>query len=112
MSLFLQYKTTHRVRYEQEYQRAVKKGFDDILFFNECGELTEGAISNVILELGGRLYTPPRRCGLLAGVYREHLLAQGRVTEKVLNRADLFRAETVYLCNAVRKRWVVKPYIA
>jgi para-aminobenzoate synthetase/4-amino-4-deoxychorismate lyase len=112
MNIALQYKTTRREVYDQELHRARRAGFDDVLFFNERGELTEGAISNVILELDGRWYTPPRQSGLLAGTYREHLLQGGKVTEKVMFKEDLFRAKTVYLCNAMRKQWVVKPHIA
>jgi para-aminobenzoate synthetase / 4-amino-4-deoxychorismate lyase len=112
------HKTTHRPLYTQEFEAAVQAGFDDVLFFNVRGELTEGAISNVILEIDGRWFTPPVACGLLAGVYRRHLL-EARVLEtrvlesradethpgleeRVLFEEDLRRADAVYICNAVR----------
>jgi para-aminobenzoate synthetase/4-amino-4-deoxychorismate lyase len=115
---FLFHKTTHRPVYAQEFAAAQQAGFDDILFFNLRGELTEGAISNVFLEIDGRWFTPPVQCGLLAGVYRRHLLdshadqisaiqtgadlSVGTIEERVLYEEDLHRAGAVYICNAVR----------
>src|SRR5581483_749513 len=97
------HKTTHRPHYADAFQQAVRDGFDDVLFFNLRGELTEGAISNVLVEKNGRWFTPPIECGLLAGVYRRHLLeARANIEERVLHEDDLRSADAVYLCNAVR----------
>ena len=68
------------------------RGFDDALFMNERGEVTEGAISNVFMEKDGRWLTPPVECGLLAGVYRRHLLeTRAGVEERVLIAEDCVR---------------------
>lgn len=97
------HKTTHRPLYAQALAAAQHQGFDEVLFFNEHGQLTEGAISNVFIERDGTLLTPPVECGLLAGVYRRHLLAtRSDVCEQVLSRADLDGARVIYLANAVR----------
>lgn len=73
----LYHKTTYRPWYERSMEK-IKKGeiFDEI-FFNEKGELTEGARSNIILQVDGKLYTPPVECGLLKGILRQKLLKQG-----------------------------------
>lgn len=98
------HKTTRRQVYSEEYGRAVERGDFDVLFVNQRGELTEGAISNLVLRLGGVFLTPPRECGLLAGVMRGRLLAGSApgVVERVLYPEDLLRAEAIYCCNAVR----------
>ena len=97
------HKTTHRPLYAEAFKAAVDAGFDDVLFMNERGEVTEGAISNVFVEKDGNWLTPPVACGLLAGVYRRHLLETlPNVGERVLHADDLRHAEGVYLCNAVR----------
>ena len=102
------HKTTHRPLYAQAFETASQAGFEDALFFNLRGELTEGAISNVILEIDGRWFTPPVECGLLAGVYRRHLLesrpdeTRPALRERILTEEDLRRAHAVYLCNAIR----------
>ena len=99
----LYHKTTHRHLYAEAFKEAVNQGFDDVLFLNQRGEVTEGAISNVFMEMDGRWLTPPVECGLLAGVYRRHLLETlAHVEERVLSAEDLRRADAVYVSNAVR----------
>lgn len=97
------HKTTHRRVYDQAFRAASEAGFDEALFLNTRSEVTEGAISNVFVEKNGRWLTPPVECGLLAGVYRRHLLeTREDVEESVLFAEDLRSADAVYLCNAVR----------
>ena len=97
------HKTTHRPVYAAAWQAATRAGFDDVLFLNRRGEVTEGAISNLFVEKDGRLFTPPVECGLLAGVYRRHILeTRTDVEERVLYAEDLRIADAVYLANAVR----------
>jgi para-aminobenzoate synthetase / 4-amino-4-deoxychorismate lyase len=100
---FLYHKTTRRDLYDEQYRQARNDGYDDVLFLNERDEVTEGAISNVFIESGGRLFTPPVSCGLLAGIYRRHILETNAcAAEKVLRREDLEAADAIYICNAVR----------
>ena len=89
--------------YAEAFKEAVNQGFDDVLFLNQRGEVTEGAISNVFIERDGRWLTPPVECGLLAGVCRRHLLETlEHVEERVLYAEDLRQADAVYLSNAAR----------
>jgi len=100
---FLFHKTTHRPLYAHAFAEAVRDGFDDVLFLNLRGELTEGAISNVFIEKDGRWFTPPVECGLLPGVYRRYLLElRPEIQERVLSEDDLRKASAIYLANAVR----------
>ncbi len=101
---FLYHKTTNRKIYDQQYQRCRRLGFYDVIFTNEKGEVTEGAISNIVIRKDGTLYTPPITSGLLNGVYREYLLDSKKyiVKEKVLFKKDLLCADEVYLSNSVR----------
>ncbi len=100
---FLFHKTTHRKVYEEA--RATRSDVDDVLLWNSAGELTESTIANVVAELDGKLVTPPVRCGLLPGVYREFLLASGAVSEAAVRRDDLARCTRVCLANSVRGMW-------
>lgn len=75
---------------------------DDTLLVNERGELTEFTYGTVVLELGGRLLTPPLCCGLLPGVERRRALESGRVAEAVLTPADLAQADAVWHLNSMR----------
>jgi para-aminobenzoate synthetase/4-amino-4-deoxychorismate lyase len=100
--VFLYHKTTHRQVYERA--RAAHPDCDDVILWNTRGEITESTLANVVVRLDGRYYTPPVECGLLAGVYREHLLQRGLLRERVLTPNDLRRAEAVCLINSVRGR--------
>jgi para-aminobenzoate synthetase/4-amino-4-deoxychorismate lyase len=99
----LYHKTTHRLLYNWAFEQAKRDGFDDVIFLNLKGEVTEGAISNVFVVKDGRWFTPPVECGLLPGVYRRHLLeTRPEIEERVVHLDDLRTADAIYLCNAVR----------
>jgi len=100
---FLYHKTTHRGLYDAMHRKAVDDGFADVLFVNEKGQVTEGAVSNIIVRQGVHFFTPPVECGLLNGVYRQHLLETlPALREKALSREDLRETDALYICNAVR----------
>ncbi|MGH9740112.1 MAG: aminodeoxychorismate synthase component I [Candidatus Acidiferrales bacterium] len=113
---FLYHKTTHRALYEAELAAARKRGLDDVLFFNERGELTEGTIHNVFVVKRGIWRTPQLTCGLLPGVFRDRILKTRQDSrEAILKLEDLERADSIYLCNSVRGAYPVvleggKPY--
>lgn len=64
-STWLRHKTTRRELYTTSYNDGRSNGYYDILFMNECGHITEGCITNVIVEKGGKYLTPPITDGLL-----------------------------------------------
>ena len=80
---FLYHKTTNRTVYSH-FQKKYSHVFD-VLLWNEEEELTEFTNGNVVLEIDGILWTPPINSGLLAGTYRERLLKEGTIHEKVTN---------------------------
>lgn len=98
---FLYHKTTSRSLYAEE--AALRPDCADVLFINERGEVTEGTISNIVARIGGELVTPPLCCGLLPGVFREELLENGEIRERVICREELETAEEIFLVNSVRK---------
>lgn len=98
---FLRLKTTHRALYDRAL-RDRPEGIYEMLFFNRRGELCEGAFTNVFLRLDGRMLTPALSCGLLPGVLRESLMRTGETEAAVLTRADLERAERLWIGNSLR----------
>jgi para-aminobenzoate synthetase/4-amino-4-deoxychorismate lyase len=96
---FLAHKTTRREAYA---------GFDkpadvfDLILWNEAGELTECSFGNLAVQLDGQWLTPPLSSGLLPGVLRAGLLAQGRLREAVLPKDVLARAEGLAFFNSLR----------
>lgn len=97
------HKTTERALYDWASRFAQENGYADIIFLNEREEITEGATSNIFVEQAGHLFTSPVHCGLLNGIYRQHLLEKNpEIQEKVLYLNNLVEAEKIYICNAVR----------
>lgn len=95
---YLAHKTTRRELY------ALDKPGDafDLILWNEAGELTECSFGNLALQLDGHWLTPPLAAGLLPGVLRAELLAQGRIREARLTREDLPRATGLAFFNSLR----------
>jgi len=85
--------------------RAERPHAFDVLLYNEEGEFTEFTRGNLVVELDGELWTPPRECGLLAGVLRDECIERGEVRERVIRREDLERADAVWFINSLRG-WV------
>lgn len=110
-SPFFYHKTTYRPWYKQAEEMIKEKVCYDVLFFNEKGELTEGAISNIFLELNGELFTPPVKSGLLPGILRNDLLLKEKCAEKQLYKDDLIKADRIFCGNSVRglKEVFLKP---
>ncbi|WP_226581756.1 aminodeoxychorismate synthase component I [Halobacillus litoralis] len=98
---FLFHKTTHR----EVYERHQSPGFTSTLLWNSNGELTEFTIANVVVKQNNHYYTPPVTSGLLAGTYRQKLLEDGVVQEKVIHKDELNQCEEIWMINAVRG-WV------
>ncbi len=100
---FLYHKTTHREVYERHW--AAHPGAFDVLLWNSRRELTEFTVGNLVVERSGRLVTPPRDAGLLAGCFRAELLEHERVSEEPIRVRDLAGTDRMWLVNSVRE-WV------
>jgi len=99
---FLFHKTTKRDVYDEALESC--PGCDDALLRNERGEWTESTRANLVAEVDGVAYTPPRDCGLLAGTERRRMLAEGTLVERILHDEALMAADEIYLVNSVRGR--------
>jgi para-aminobenzoate synthetase / 4-amino-4-deoxychorismate lyase len=99
---WLYHKTSRREVYDAA--RAARPDCDEVLLWNERGELTEATTANIVLELNGEMVTPALSAGLLAGTFRAELLAQGQIVERVVPVEALGESTAVYLVNSVR-RW-------
>jgi para-aminobenzoate synthetase/4-amino-4-deoxychorismate lyase len=103
-SPYLSHKTTMRELYDSERERVTEAGFHEVLFTNEAGEVTEGAVNNIFIKKGKYLITPPLSSGLLPGVLREYLQSRfpERIIEAHITKSELENAEALYVGNSVR----------
>lgn len=103
MERFLFHKTTNREVYNRAL--AARPDCDDVILWNERGEITESSVANIVLAVGEELFTPPQASGLLAGTFRNQLLAEGKIRERVIHVEELQHADTFFLINSVQ-RWM------
>jgi para-aminobenzoate synthetase/4-amino-4-deoxychorismate lyase len=97
---FLCHKTTRRDAYTRA--QTSRPDVDDVVLWNTRGEITESTIANVVAEIGGERWTPPRTCGLLPGIARGLLIDDGRVKERPIAVTELKAATRIWLVSALR----------
>lgn len=93
----LRHKTTERGPYRDALAIG---GTYEVVLTDDEGYLTEGSFTNIFVERGDRLVTPPLARGLLPGVLRASLIALGEAVEGDLRPYDLERG--FFIGNAAR----------
>jgi para-aminobenzoate synthetase/4-amino-4-deoxychorismate lyase len=93
----LRHKTSDRAFYDEARRGA---GTFEVLFEDADGFLTEGSFTNLFVERGDTLLTPPLARGLLPGVLRASLIEEGRAEEADLRVTDL--QDGLLIGNALR----------
>lgn len=100
---WLYHKTTNRKIYDDEWIDYNQQGFDEVIYCNENGYLTEGSRTNIFIDFGdGILCTPPIKCGVLNGILRQDLIDTGKAIEKMLRPQDFYAAQHIYVGNSLR----------
>jgi para-aminobenzoate synthetase/4-amino-4-deoxychorismate lyase len=93
----LRHKTTARAFYDEAREGS---GCDEAVFYDKGGFITEGSFTNIFVERGGKLITPPLARGLLPGVLRRKLIETGQAIEGDLTSDDL--RDGFFIGNSVR----------
>ena len=104
--IFLYHKTTQREVYENAEGENLHS--DDVILWNEEGNLTESTIANIILNIKGNWVTPSINCGLLRGVYRESMLENGLIEERKIHKSEIADLSEITLINSVRGEFKAK----
>ncbi len=99
---FILHKTTRRRAYDEA--QASRPDCEDVLLWNERGELTETTRANLVARVDGELVTPPVRSGLLAGTFRQWLLDRGEVEARTILVDELEAIDELFLISSIR-RW-------
>lgn len=84
-----------------EKRKAVKEGFDDVLFFNENGFLSETSCANIFIIKNNRIFTPKIENGLLRGIIRTWVINNFSVEEGKILYEDLKDADEVFVTNSL-----------
>lgn len=99
-------KSTNYMENMLQIGRAREKGYDEPIFINSRGELSEGAVSNIFLVKGAKIFTPAVECGLLAGIAREKAMTLCRqldmeVVQGRLDRDFYKTADEIFITNSL-----------
>ncbi len=86
---------------------ARRRGAYEALLLDLHGQVCEGASSNLFVVLGGRLCTPPRSAGILAGITRGVLMRLASsdgmtVSEEPLSLSDVLSADEALITSSIR----------
>lgn len=99
----LQYKTTCRQIFDQARSEFSHTEIDEVLLLNERGEVCEGSITSLFVDIGETAcLTPALECGLLAGVLREEMIDRGIARESVITPELLKSAKSIFVGNSLR----------
>lgn len=86
-------------------QEAARRGADDAVLLNTGGRVAETSIANLFAVIDGALVTPPLEDGVLPGVMRAAVMAEG-AEARPLDAFDLQRADEIFLTSALGIRCV------
>jgi len=88
-------------------QEARDNGFDEAIFLNQDGHVSEGAAMNLFLIKDGMLHTPSVSQNILEGITREAVMNISReelgieTMERIIDRTELYTADEVFLCGTL-----------
>ncbi|PQA72532.1 aminotransferase class IV family protein [Brucella oryzae] len=99
----LRHKTTRRQAYIAAREEYSPVEVDEVVLLNDRGEVCEGTITSIFLDVGGTTCTTPAlSCGLLNGVLRRELLKNNVVEEGIVTVDTLRNARNILVGNSLR----------
>lgn len=106
-SVLLQHKTFNYMENIVSRREAVDRGFDDAVFLNTNGDLTEATSSNLFWVKEKDLFTPAVEAGLLPGITRGIALNVAKTLNYKIHRGNftlssLLSSDFAFLTNSLR----------
>ncbi len=77
-------------------QEAVRDSYDEAIFLNNDGFVSEGSGENIFVVKNGIVTTPPVSAGILEGITRESVMIMLRDAGTVVNEANVIRSDLYY----------------
>ncbi len=91
-----------------EKENAKKIGFDDVIFLNEKGYVTETSCANIFIVKNKEIFTPKIKDGLLAGIIRKRIMEEVKVQEKSIDLEELKESDEVIITNSLMGAMSIK----
>jgi branched-chain amino acid aminotransferase len=83
-------------------ESAKDEGFDDSILFNSKNEVTETAVSNLVMRIADQWVTPPITSGLLPGVVRGIAIEECSVKVRTVHISEIPEIESAFLISSLR----------
>lgn len=93
---------------------AVQNGFDEAIFLDSRGMVSEGSAENIFMIRDGQLITPQLSASVLEGITRRSIIEIARdldipVVERDVARTELYIADEVFFCGTgAQLAWVAE----
>ncbi|MDX1957631.1 MAG: branched-chain amino acid transaminase [Leptospiraceae bacterium] len=91
---------------------AVQNGFDEAIFLDSRGYVSEGSAENIFLVKNGVIYTPSLSSSVLEGITRKTILALAKeegipTIERLITRSELYTADEIFFSGTgVQVAWI------
>ena len=83
-------------------ESAKDQGFDDSILFNKKNEVTETAVSNLVMRIADQWVTPPITSGLLPGVVRGIAIEECSVKVRPVHISEIPDIQSAFLISSLR----------
>lgn len=105
-SLLVGHKTLNYLENILEKTTALKEGYDDALFLNSKGNITETTVANIFFINKNKIYTPSLDSGILPGIIRKKIFQIAKqknisLKEGHFSKSEIMNAEAVFLTNSL-----------
>lgn len=110
-SAFVGYKSLNYGENVWALKAAKKEGYDDCLFSNEHGNITESSLANLFIIEEGQLITPPLSDGLLPGIIRSKIFDYFEVKQEAITPERILKCEGAFLTNSIVGVIKVSAYV-
>lgn len=105
-SRLVRVKTNNYLENYLERQTVLQEGFDEVLFFNTDGMVSECSASNIFFIKAPRIYTPSIQTGILPGIMRAVILEKAKksgitVKEGEFDREFLTTVDGAFVTNSI-----------
>lgn len=84
-----------------EKQNSIALDFDEVLFLNIEGFVSEGSMTNIFFIINNQIHTPAVECGLLKGIVRDWMIKHCHVIEGKYTLDQLLKSEGVFVTNSL-----------
>jgi len=110
-SAFIRHKSLNYGENLWALKGAKKAGYNDCLFANEFGNVTESSVANLFIIENNQMITPPLSEGLLPGIIRSKMLQIYSVREEAITPERILKCDGAFLTNSIVGVIKVSAYV-